>query len=150
MYRKILVPLDGSDLADGILSHVQELARLHGAQIVLAHVLVSPVHDLLLTGPKLAHVSRQTAEQIRPEARLHLERAAERLGQAGLDVTTVIQEGLVADTILEIAVRHSTDLIVLSTHGHGGRSTSLLGSVAYRLVHEARLPVLLVPPESPT
>lgn len=147
MYRKILVPLDGSDLADAILPHVQTIAQCHGAEIVLVHVLVSPMYDLLLTGPKLAHVMRQNATAIHPSAKVHLERVAASLKESGLVVTVEIQEGLVVDTILDLARKHAVDLIAMSTHGQGGKTISLLGSVTYRLIHDSRLPVLLVPPE---
>jgi nucleotide-binding universal stress UspA family protein len=147
MYDKILVPLDGSELAEAILPHVKMLAECHGAEIVLVHVVVNPMFDLLLTGPKLAHVTRQSETGLRLEAKTYLEGVATSLQKRGLKVTIDVGEGLVVDTILDLASKHKVDLIALSTHGHSGHMVSLIGSVPYRLMREAHTPVLLIQPE---
>lgn len=144
MYRKILVPLDGSVLAETVLPHVRMLAENHDTEILLLQVVVDPIYNLFLCGAKLAAASQSGASIRHAESRAYLNQVATRLQPAGIKVSTHIAEGIVTDVILNCARDNQVDLIVMTTRGTNTPSGWQLGTVAYRIVHDAQVPVLLV------
>lgn len=145
MYNKILVPLDGSELAEQVLPQVIELANCTGAEIVLLRVPDVPVYEYLMIAPELGAGMREQAEN---EARQYLERLSEKLLEMGLEVQTqMVYEGAVYSTILNTAKELRVDLIAMSTHGRSGLARLVMGSVADDVVRHAELPVLLVRPQ---
>ncbi|MBI5301485.1 MAG: universal stress protein [Chloroflexi bacterium] len=150
MYRKILVPLDGSSLAEGVLPHVRMLAENFDAEIVLLQIVVDPIYDLLLSGPKLAAATHDSGSTQHPRSQSYLDCVAKPLREAGLEVTTMVCEGLVAETILACGERFQVDLIVMATHGVNTPSGWQLGNVTYRIVHDAKAPVLLIRAQQPS
>ncbi len=144
MYRKILVPLDGSALAEAALPPVVELAQCTGAHIVLLRVMVTPVYEYMMTDPGVVALTAEARTINRQEVENYLESVAAGLRQKGLAVTTETCDGPIADSILDYAESIHADLIAMSTHGRSGIARWLLGSVAERVVHAATRPVLLV------
>jgi nucleotide-binding universal stress UspA family protein len=145
MYNKILVPLDGSDLAEAILSHVCTLAKQFDAEIVLLRVPLYPMLDYPMSDATLI---MSVYDSLQSEVQDYLLRTAGRLTQDGFKVTTAMRNGPVADTIVEYANEIHADLIALSTHGRGGFSRWLIGSVADKVVRSASVPVLLLRPSA--
>ncbi len=147
MYRKIIVPLDGSKLAEGVLPHVCEMARCLGCQIVLLQVLTHKSYDYLLNDPGLSASLRSSEEEA---ACNYIGPLIGKLRQEGLDVSADIATatGPVADAIIEFARRVNGDVIAMSTHGRTGPARWVLGSVADRVVRGAGIPVLLIHPKS--
>lgn len=143
MYKRILVPLDGSEVAEAVLPQVQMLAECGGSQIVLLSVVVHPNYDYFIPEPALANAAREN--QI-TESKAYLERMAAKLGENGLAVRTELCEGPVAEAILDCADSTKADLIAMSTHGRSGIGRWLMGSTAERVVRAAKVPVLLVRP----
>ena len=148
-YKTILVPLDGSALAETALAHAQGLATQMHSSVVLLRVSVYPSYDFLFVDPQLAATLRQDVERVHEEERHYLQQTAARLKRAGLRVSAELREGDVAEMILETAASSHADLIVMSTHGRSGLSRWLMGSVANRVIHHASIPVLLIR-DSPT
>lgn len=142
MVKQILVPLDGSALAEAALSHARYLAQQLGSRIVLLRIVVSPYSiaapDLILAGYDASHDDFVRA------AREYLETVAADLRSDGLSVSILTGEGPVAEAILEAAADAGVDMIVMSTHGRGGVSRWVYGSVADRVLQAATCPVLLV------
>lgn len=142
MYKRILVPLDGSPLAEAALAHAQALAHQFGSELVLLRVVVSPyaivAPDLVLVGQDANQdlVHRQTEQ--------YLKEVAGRLAAQGVKVRTLTCEGPVAEAILDHARAQCADMIVMSTHGRGGVSRWVYGSVADRVLQAAPCPVLLL------
>jgi nucleotide-binding universal stress UspA family protein len=147
MFKKILVPLDGSELAESVLPYVRNLAERFAAEIVLMQVSVDPVYDLILTGPKLADCALQVAGEMNNDAQSYLAQVARNIRDTGLMVSSTIEQGTVAETILACAAKTHSDLIVLSTHGRGGPMPQITGSVTYQILHQAQVPVLLINPQ---
>jgi nucleotide-binding universal stress UspA family protein len=143
-YKTILVPLDGSTLAETALVHAQALATQMHSSLVLLRVSAYPSYDFLFVDPLLAATLRQDVEQIHDEERRYLRETAAGLKKAGLRVSADLREGDPAEAILETAASSHADLIVMTTHGRGGLSRWLMGSVADRIVHHASIPVLLI------
>jgi nucleotide-binding universal stress UspA family protein len=143
MYKKILVPLDGSPLAEAVLPHVQALAKSEGAEIVLLRVAVTP-------DPNLFHrdvaEGRQITDAIEEEAMDYMETEATKLQKEGTKVTSITRDGTIPDTILEVAEETHADVIAMSTHGRIGIQRLLKGSVAEEIVHASHIPVMLVHP----
>lgn len=142
MYKTLLVPLDGSALAEAALSHAVSLATQLDCEIVLLRVVVSPyaivAPDLVLAGTD-PNLSELTAH-----AKQYLKTIADPLQRQGLRVRTIVCEGPVAEAILDHAQALRADLIVMSTHGRGGISRWVYGSVAERVLQAAACPVLLI------
>ncbi|MFQ5886885.1 MAG: universal stress protein [Anaerolineae bacterium] len=131
MYKKILVPLDGSELAETVLSHVEALTP--EAEMILLRVLPA-------TG-----VLPATAEAERSAAQESLERAKERLQEKGIKAHTTIRHGEdAAGEITDYAEVNDVDLIAMSTHGRSGVGRWIFGSVAEKVLRGTNKPILLV------
>ena len=142
MYKRILVPLDGSPLAEAALGHAHRLAQCFDSQVVLLRAVVSPytivAPDLVLAGQGIDQdLLQQQAEQ-------YLQTQAGKLAAQGIVVRTVACLGPVAEAILDHARSLEVDVIVMSTHGRGGVSRWVYGSVADRVLQAAPCPVLLI------
>jgi nucleotide-binding universal stress UspA family protein len=145
MYRRILVPLDGSALSEAVLPHAENLARALNAEIVLLHVDASPApafdpHESPLA-PKPEEVKIMQADE-----KHYLKVLCARLEEKGLRITYLLRDGIVAETIMEAADAEQADLIAMTTHGRTGMLRLLLGSVAEQVVHQSRIPVMLIRP----
>src|SRR5579884_2060783 len=141
--RRVLVPLDGSELAERALEPAAALAATAG-ELLLYQVLPPAA----ATAADLEHDPSWSTilAEIRAEALRYLERVAERLRTAGYRVRTATDYGEPAACIAEYARREEADLIVLSSHGRSGLARWLLGSVADALVRLAPVPLLLLRP----
>ncbi|MCL6512081.1 MAG: universal stress protein [Anaerolineae bacterium] len=142
MFKKILVPLDGSSFAEEALPHARELAECGGAEIILARVdePYEPPPGIFVPATAIPEVVRLSAGE-------YLEQLVSRLKLAGFKVESVVLDGKVADALLKYAREEGVDLIVMSTHGRTGISRLLMGSVAEQIVHGAHCPVLLMRPQ---
>ena len=137
MADRILVPLDASPRAERILVEVARLLRRKDAEVVLLHVS-DPSHFLVPTGATAA------LEKDRAASDVYLKEVAKTLDSQGVRARALLREGIVADTILRVAVDVKATLIALSTHGRSGLSRWLLGSVAEKVMRGAPVPVLLM------
>lgn len=140
MYKRILVPLDGSTLSEAVLPHAQNLAQTTGAELVLLHVIVTPVEKFSVP------LTLADIQKIEAESKLYLKSVCSKLEKENLRVTFLVREGSVAETILEVAASMEADAIAMSTHGRTGVKRWLLGSVADKVVRMSPLPVLLIRP----
>ena len=136
MYQSILVPLDGSKLAEAILPEVEELTTLLKAQLHL--IMVSRIHVLPGVDPTDAQV------KVIHLAQEYLEKLKEQLSDKRFDIELHAPYGDPAEKILEVCRRHDIDLIAMSTHGRSGIGRWLLGSIADRVVRHSEKPVLLL------
>jgi nucleotide-binding universal stress UspA family protein len=143
MYKKILVPLDGSPLAEAVLPHAQALARSEGAEIVLLRVAVTPARYLFAHNPAGGD---NIIHMIEKEAKDYMKAEVSKLQDEGVRVTGMTREGVVSEEILEAADETHADVIAMSTHGYLGVKRWLLGSVADRVVHHSHIPVILIHP----
>jgi nucleotide-binding universal stress UspA family protein len=142
MYKRSLVPLDGSPLAEAALGHAQQLAQCSDGEIVLLRVVISPytivAPDLMLAGQGVDQ------ELLQQQAEQYLQAQASKLAAQGIAVHVVACPGPVAEAILDHARSLAVDVIVMSTHGRGGVSRWVYGSVADRVLQAAPCPVLLI------
>lgn len=137
MYKKILVPLDGSEASEGALPHAQALAKQFGAELELISVVV----PTMMGDPSMSNVIEK--EEVGEETSYLNGKVAE-LAKAGFKASAKVAEGLITDAILHAQVAEGVDLIVMATHGRSGLKHLLLGSVAESVVRTAKVPVMLV------
>ncbi len=140
-WRRILVPLDGSSVAEKVLTPVSSIARAMRVEIVLLRVSIVQTSgefqgDLLI--PLVGNL--QTADAI---AQAYLEETAAGLESDGLQVTTTVQRGAVAETIVDYAQDHQVDLIAMCTHGQTQSGRWALGRVSDRVLRSGCHPLLL-------
>ncbi|MEO8358353.1 MAG: universal stress protein [Chloroflexota bacterium] len=139
MINHILVPLDGSALAECVLPHVMAIAPVTNARVTLIHVLEQPNNRN--GSPPIDPVGWHMQKQ---ESQVYLEQTVERLQKSGLAVTHVILEGKSAESIIEFSRTQGVDLIVLSTHGRTGLSGWNVSSVVQKVLLRSYRSVLLV------
>jgi nucleotide-binding universal stress UspA family protein len=141
-FKRVVVPLDGSTLAEQILPRVTQLATLEEAEITLLHILTSQSYSENGADPDATWWDKKSPAQE------YLFRIAKKLRRSGALVRTdiVVSEN-VADAIGEFAARDSADLIAIATHGRGGLARMLRGSVADAVMHSGKTSMLLFKPE---
>ena len=154
MYKKILVPLDGSELAESILEHVLTIAtNCNVPEVVL--LTVTENLDKSITEVIDARVSMDfeqaykiTSDQKQTyidEIIKYLKQIASNLEQKGTTVNIVVLSGKPADEIIKYSKDNEIDLILMSTHGRSGFSRIVFGSVADKVLRQTEVPVLLKP-----
>jgi nucleotide-binding universal stress UspA family protein len=145
VFQHVLIPLDGSLLAEAIVERAVALGTPMDAEYTLLQVLDLPTIGyapaLHATG-----ADERILKQWRGEAQQYLDRVAEQLGARGLRVRAHTMIGSPASAILEYAREHTVDVIAIATHGRGGLARVLLGSVADAVLRRAGVPVLLFRP----
>jgi nucleotide-binding universal stress UspA family protein len=140
--RRILVPLDGSPVAEQVLDPVAAVAQALDARLVLLRVPIVQASGSLIGE---WHLPLDGAfETTGQTARAYLDRVAEQLQAQGIQVFTAIRTGAVADSIVDYAEANQIDLIAMCTHGRTGLGRWTLGSVADRVLRAGGVPILLV------
>jgi nucleotide-binding universal stress UspA family protein len=145
-YRKILVPLDGSELGEAALAHVEYLALLSGADVTLLNVV--PTIEGVSGSPQMPIPIDVQWDVLRTQAHQYLAGVVRRPGWGASKVHMVVETGSVAEIILTVTAREQMDLIAMSTHGRSGVRRWVLGSIAEKVLHAASTPVLLIRPPS--
>ena len=148
MYQKALVPLDGSPLAECVLSHIKDLAK---EGFIKEMTLLNVVKfDIPWGGEYPERIDLNAIrEPLFAASRKYLAEVESRLASAGIKVKTESREGnRPALTITDYAREHGMDAIIIATHGYTGLKRLLLGSVAFGVLHQSPVPVLLIRPES--
>ena len=140
MYKRVLIPLDGSPLAEQALPHAIAQARRSQAELILLRVLEPFAHARGLSLGDLKRIEQQASTW----AHEYLECIASDVRQQDVPVQAVIIGGRPHVEIPQYAETNEVDLIVMSTRGQSGLSRWLMGSVADRVVRGANVPVLLV------
>jgi nucleotide-binding universal stress UspA family protein len=137
MYRRILVAIENSAADQTILSHVGELARLTGAELLLIHVAdgwAARYYDEL---------GLRESEEMKAD-RAYLDRLKRQLSEHGLTVETQLATGDPATELVRAVEAQSVDLVAMSTHGHRFLADVLHGATADRVRHLVKVPVLLL------
>lgn len=143
MYKKILVPLDNSELSQKILPQVVDLASCMNSEVILLTVGYSD--DMAIVSEIGVNVVdfRQIREHNRKTSQQRLSGLAEELAAKGVKASVLYREGNPAIEIIQAANDAGCDLIAMATHGRG-EIAWVLGSVAEKVVSHANLPVLLL------
>ncbi len=148
MYKSILVPLDGSELAECVLPHVESIAKGCTAEAVTFVRVVEPV-QIPYAGDEGYTISAKDLERIEAESKAAAKNYLSQLmGKVKYDAINVqakvLEGGRAADMIADYATKNGVDLIIIATHGRSGISRWVWGSVADKILRSACVPVLMV------
>ncbi len=149
-FRRILVPLDGSPLAERAIPLATAMAEKFGSEILLLRVL-----DIPKPTPPTSHLEvtigwvREARAQAHEEAQNYLDARQQEVYGQGIKVRALMRDRSPAEDILQVASSEKIDLIVMSAHGQGGLARWTFGSVADKVARHSPCPVLLVRYASP-
>jgi nucleotide-binding universal stress UspA family protein len=148
MYKKILVPLDGSELAECVLGHVRHLVKEGSAgEVTLFNVVKVDTRWAELYGKNFDINAMR--EALFASARKYLSKIKSQLNSEGIKVKTAsLEANNPAHKITEYAQETGMELIIMGTHGYTGLKKLLMGSVASGVLNTSPVPVLLIRPES--
>lgn len=141
MYKRVLVPLDGSELGESVLPFLTDIAGPLDMTIVLLRVL-EPIPPTVVDGVRSPIMDDLDAR--RRDAVEYLAPLAVALRGRGIDTTTIVRLGRPDDEILAAARAEGVDLIAMSTYGRSGLGRLLFGSVAEQVLRRAEVPVFLM------
>ena len=144
MYRKILVPLDGSARAEAILPHAENLAAQYDADVVL--LMVDDKYNLFLERDEVVDLGTylKKQEEHRESMKAYLRSIIEKWRTRDVRAHIRIGQGPVVKCIVETAIREDADLVAMSSHGQTGEARSFYGSVAVGVLNKIDRPLLLV------
>ena len=147
MYTKVLVPLDGSELAACALEHVKKVASADGISEVILLRVVEPIASAeTIAWSQGGYTVKDLENMNLKRAQEYLSLAAETLRNQGISARTEVIYGFPAESILGYAERNKVDLIIISTHGRSGISRWAFGNVANKIASNSQIPLLLVTP----
>ena len=154
MYQKVLVPLDGSEVAECALPQVKNLVKDgYVGEVTILNVIWADVPSF--QGAEASEMldinalREKAMEKLLIDTTKYLADVKSRLDSKGINVKTKILKGNhPADTISDYAQENGIDLIIIATHGYTGLKKLMFGSVALEVLHNAHAPVLLIRPES--
>jgi nucleotide-binding universal stress UspA family protein len=137
MYRRILVAVEHSKADPTILEHVEQLARLTGAELLLVHVADG------WAARYFNQLNLRESEEMKDD-KAYLDRLAGELRAKGFTVDTFLALGDPASQLIKVAEEREVDLIAMSTHGHRFLADILRGATADKVRHLVKVPVLLL------
>lgn len=151
MYQKIMVPLDGSELAECVLPHVETIVKGSKTKNVILVRVVEPLYSptdayAAWSGgsEKQAEMKQQVEAERKNEAKNYLNQLMSRLDCGEAKIQTELLTGKAAEVLTAYAVKNEVELIIIATHGRSGVSRWARGSIADRILHSSCAPVLMV------
>lgn len=152
MYKMILVPLDGSELAERVLPHVEMLVKACEGPVELVLLQACEPARPMVAGygeavGQAAILAEQAAEVCRAEAGEYLAATEKKLKKKGFKVRSELVIGSPGEEILDYAANNPVDLIAMASHGRSGISRWAYGSVASKVLRGISTPILVVTPE---
>ena len=145
MYKKILVPLDGSKRAEAILPHVEELAQCFRSKVIFLQVIEPAfVPMAICSNFNEGSLEKSRREVLASRAETYLAGLRGEFREKSIQAKHIIGIGPIVSTIINIAEREEADLIAMASHGHTGLSHVFYGSVAAGVLHRIDRPLLLI------
>lgn len=150
-YRHVIIPLDGSELAESVLPHLDALAsncQITGVELIRAVPPIEMHYKAAI--PFSAGQEKQLNTAAIKEAETYLQQIKAKLDASRMTVSTKVLTGQVAEVLAEYIDHSDADLLVIATHGRSGPSRWIWGSIADKLLHSSCIPVFIVRPPSCT
>jgi nucleotide-binding universal stress UspA family protein len=141
MYERVVVPLDGSRLAEEMLRFIVDIALPLDLEVMLVRVITPMPRQ---ASEMLPAIAMEAVEHNLGEARAYLALLADDLRARGIRVRTEVRKGRAVEEIVEMAREVDADLIAMTTHGRSGLGRLLFGSVAEAVLRQAEVPVFLM------
>ena len=142
----VIVPLDGSLLAESVLPYVKDMAKAFSLSVTLVRAI--PTVTALYAGPEYVLLPVDIITELKDAAILYLDNVAQSLRGEGLSCTTEVVEGDAASAITQFAMKLQNSLVAISSHGRSGIARVFMGSVADRLIRSSGDPVLVIRPRN--
>jgi nucleotide-binding universal stress UspA family protein len=143
MFEKILVPLDGSKRGETILPYVEEMARMRRTTILFLQV-VEPVSGAIPPYDVTLYLRVELVEQMLAEAQERLAALASEFRERGFAADSLVEQGPIVRTILDVAKREQVALIAMASHGRTGLARVFYGSVTAGVLQQVDRPLLLI------
>ncbi|MFH1488305.1 MAG: universal stress protein [Pseudomonadota bacterium] len=146
MYQKIMVPLDGSELAECVLPHVEAfLNRFQSCKVVFVRVVNPiPVSFGLETSPTFFEEAESSELAMKSSAEEYLNQVVAGFKEKAGKTELAVLMGRTAESLIDFAESQNVDLIIIATHGRSGISRWVMGSVADRILHSSHAPILMI------
>ncbi len=144
MFSKIMVPLDGSKLAESVFPYVEDIAKTRHSSIELITVFeqfeMPPHGGMVFDEENIAEYNKRSKNH----SMAYLRRIKKYFVDKGISTSTTFLEGKADESLIDYANGHDFDLIIMATHGRSGVERWIMGSVADKLIHYCYVPVLLI------
>ncbi len=149
MYKKLLVPLDGSELAECTLQHLRALVTGCNIPEVILLRAIEPLHPQVVSALVGAggDLLKEIEDNQKKEAQQYIQKTAAKLRKDGINAIPVSVSGNASEEILNYVKNNNIDLIIMSTHGHSGISRWLMGSITHNVLYHSPVPVLTIIPK---
>lgn len=158
MFKRLLVPLDGSRFGSRAVRYAIEIAQHFGAEVILLHVIQSSIPISASTGimpdiqsPTSTEIAARAAfeagKQNAARAKQYLSRKVRAMKSQDIQASYQVVVGDPAQSIMEFTENAKIDLVVMTTHGRSGLRRAVMGSVADAVIRESGLPILVVRPQ---
>ena len=145
MYKKIMIPLDGSPLAECVLPHVEAITGgCSVRELVLIRVVEPERVYSVSNSPIDPNLAAARESERRKEAEDYLHGVVDRLDEPGLVCEALSIVGRVAESLVDYCIENDIDLIIIATHGHSGVTRWVRGSVADKILRSSTIPVLMI------
>ena len=145
MYEKIMVPLDGSELAECVLPHLEGFIKgCHVSNVVFVRVVRPPLTPHFGEISISPEIYKETESAMQSEAKDYLDQIKNRLKYEGTELHSEVLVGRVADSLADYTAKNDIDLILIATHGHSGVTRWVRGSIADKILRSSNVPVLMV------
>ncbi|MBN2031701.1 MAG: universal stress protein [Deltaproteobacteria bacterium] len=145
MYKKIMVPLDGSELAECVLPHVEAFIKgFDISDVVLVRVVEPETLPYRVEGGVDPQMIAEKEGSRKSAAKDYVDRIAKRFSHEGTTVHAEAIIGRVTESLADYAEENDVDLFIIATHGRSGVTRWVMGSVADKLLRSAGVPVLMV------
>jgi nucleotide-binding universal stress UspA family protein len=150
MYKKVLVPLDGSELAECALNHVKSLSKDGSVgEITLLNIMKVDIPWIRTDAESNLIDINKIRENVLKSSQKYLADVESRLASEGFKVKIEsLEANRPAHAIIEYTQKNGMDMIVIATHGYTGMKGMMMGSVALGVIHQSHVPVLLIRPEA--
>ena len=145
MYKKIMVPLDGSELAECVLPHVEAFIKgFNISDLILVRVVEPETLPYRIEGSVDPQIIAEKEATRKSAAKNYLEGIVKRFSREGTAVHSEVIIGRVTESLADHAEENDVDVFIIATHGRSGVTRWVMGSVADKLLRSARVPVLMV------
>jgi len=144
MYKKIVVTLDGSKLAECVFPHVKALAETCAVKQIVFVRVVEPLQPFSESFALSESMIKKISVEHEQEAKKYLKEVLEKNKFEGIDVQAQVLVGKIPESIIKFVKKHNMQLILIATHGRSGIGIFMLGSIADRILRSSPVPVLMV------
>ena len=145
MYKKVMVPLDGSSLAECVLPHVKAIVQgFPVRELVLLRITEPERIYSVSDSPIDPNLAANRESEGKKVAEDYLKSIVAQIDEPGLECKVKAIVGRVAESLVDYCIAHAIDLIIIATHGHSGVTRWVRGSVADKILRSSKIPVLMI------